>query len=579
MEDISGNRILVNTLKRWGITLYVGVNGGGIIHVTKYLEPFTDLSQSGDGVPRMLTLSEYVAGFVPIGYYLASQKIAVCIVTTGAAIKLASSGMTDAKLSNIPAIYLMALNSTFTEAKGPLQDVSFYGMNIIPQLQAELDESCILLDDITQLGHQLHQVKQLLNDSHPVALPFYPDILSHDFNMDMPTEEIDEKSYDNDIKNFMDIFPEQANGKRIILYVCSEAARYPNIKLLTTQFAEKLNAATVWSVNGANAVSEKNLLGYGYIMFGGNDHAVNLWRSINEQDIVIILGFDMGEYALNLENIPAGIVWHFTHLTHAYGYINSDMKHRVTGKYYKLEGNIDILLSKILAQIKNENMTIKSKHLDKITDLNFRIKSRTVKSNCVDLISFYQQLNQLWRPASIGFEDVCLAYKDRQYIAQRSHPFIDFYSLQDGSAMGGAFGLGVGAKLANPELNTFIFSGDGCWRLFAGNLADVKHFDLRLFIFNNENYAIVQQALDIIMPAVNKKYYHSQLPNIDFVAAAEAHGWRGYKLSPDLSNLASIMEACYETQGQSILIEVPVDGEQKIGLNSRLDNLKIDTYL
>ncbi len=39
------------------------------------------------------------------------------------------------------------------------------------------------------------------------------------------------------------------------------------------------------------------------------------------------------------------------------------------------------------------------------------------------------------------------------------------------------------------------------------------------------------------------------------------------------------MEACYETKGQSILIEIPVDTEQVVGLNARLLNLTTDFYL
>ncbi|HYU63001.1 MAG TPA: thiamine pyrophosphate-binding protein, partial [Verrucomicrobiae bacterium] len=137
LERSSGNFWLIETLRRWGVTAYAGVNGGGLIHVAKHLEPFSDLSQATDGAPRMLTMGEYVAGFVPLGYYLASGRIAGCITTTGAATKLGGSGMTDAKLHNIPAVYLIALNSTMSIGQAPLQDVSVHGMNIVPQLQAE----------------------------------------------------------------------------------------------------------------------------------------------------------------------------------------------------------------------------------------------------------------------------------------------------------------------------------------------------------------------------------------------------------------------------------------------------------
>src|SRR5207302_6119725 len=98
------------------------------IQVTKLLRPLADPSGARDGVPRMLTMGEYVAGYVPLGYYLASGRVAGCITTTGAATKLGGSGLTDAKLHNIPAVYIVALNSTMSIGLAPLQDVSVHGM-------------------------------------------------------------------------------------------------------------------------------------------------------------------------------------------------------------------------------------------------------------------------------------------------------------------------------------------------------------------------------------------------------------------------------------------------------------------
>src|SRR6184192_4679855 len=157
LERSSGNFWLIETLRRWGVTAYAGVNGGGLIHVAKHLEPFSYLSQATDGAPRMLTMSEYVSGFVPLGYWLASGRIAGCLTTTGAATKLGGSGMTDAKLHNIPAVYLIALNSTLSIGNAPLQDVSEHGMNIVPQLEAELGEGCVVIDSVHSLEDGLRQ--------------------------------------------------------------------------------------------------------------------------------------------------------------------------------------------------------------------------------------------------------------------------------------------------------------------------------------------------------------------------------------------------------------------------------------
>lgn len=578
LETTSGNYWLIETLRRWGITAYAGVNGGGLIHVTKHLQPLLDPTDVRDGAPRMLTMGEYVAGFVPVGYYLASGRVAGCITTTGAATKLGGSGLTDAKLHNIPAVYVVALNSTMSIGLGPLQDVSVHGMNIVPQLQAELGDGCVVIDDIDSMEEQLERAQSVLLESKPIAICFYPDILAKTAEIDVPSRSRLRGFRKQDVARFLEEFPVIAEGRRVVIYVSSEAARWPGMPALTSQLSELLQAPTVWSVNGANAVSPENRYGFGYISFGGNDEAMKLWRSLGPEDCVITLGFDPGEYSLNLGAIPAGDVWHFSGWTEPYGHIAGEFRHRVRGNYHLVRGDLDLTLGEIIAELGARGVG-RRPPVQIPERLNTRHITRDVRGGRVDFIAFYERLHESWRPHSIGFDDVCIAYKDRQYVTQRPHPYIPFHTTHDGSAMGGGFGLGVGAKLADPSLHTFVFTGDGCWRLFGGALADAANLDLRVFIINNGVYGIVDKGLEVVIPDVEKRLYHSALPSIDFVGAARAHGWEGFRVKPDLSNLNEIIDACYETQGQSILVDVPVDADQVIGLNPRLYNLTTKTYL
>jgi acetolactate synthase I/II/III large subunit len=243
-----------------------------------------------------------------------------------------------------------------------------------------------------------------------------------------------------------------------------------------------------------------------------------------------------------------------------------------------VRGDIDLTLGAVLPRLAVWGGG-RRPEVDRPERLNSRHISREVRPDAVDFIAFYEKLNESWRPSSIGFDDVCIAYKDRQYVTQRPHPYIPFHTTHDGSAMGGGFGLGVGAKMAYPDLHTFVFTGDGCYRLFGGALADAANLDLRVFVINNGVYGIVDKGLEVVIPEVDKRRYHSTLPSIDFVRAAKAHGWAGYRVKPDLCNLGEIIDACYETEGRSIMVDVPVDADQVIGLNPRLSNLTTKTYL
>ncbi|MCC5832254.1 MAG: hypothetical protein JJU12_04335 [Chlamydiales bacterium] len=450
-------------------------------------------------------------------------------------------------------------------------------MNIIPQMKAELSDGCVVIDSFHTLEARLRKVQEVLNQSRPVALLFYPDILSKNPPVFVPKKDPEITFSISDADAFVEELSITPKRRRLILYVCSEAARVENIQALTTAFALRFNAHTIWSVNGANAVAPDNPLGLGYIMLGGNDAAMKLWRSIGPDDLLVTLGFDQGEYSLNLEKIEAGSVWHFTDIPHAYGNKFGEMRHRVRGEYRMVRGNIGLSLSHILDRMKPPVEA--SSFTKPPLSLNRRFLSRESAEGCVDLIAFYERLGELWRPDSIGFDDVCIAYKDRQFIMQRPHKHIRFYTMHDSSTMGGAFGLAVGAKIASPKKHLFLFTGDGCWRLFCGALAETSRLGISLFLLKNNAFELVRQGLNIAIPGLQSAYKHDILPPIDFLSSAEANGWKGVALKPNLGNLEEILNLCYAEEKQSIVVEVPVDPDQIIGPNPRFENLSQEKYL
>lgn len=139
--------------------------------------------------------------------------------------------------------------------------------------------------------------------------------------------------------------------------------------------------------------------------------------------------------------------------------------------------------------------------------------------------------------------------------------------------MGGAFGVAVGAKLAKPDNNVFLFTGDGCFRLFAGSMGETSDLGLVTFVLNNETLSIVEQGLEVILPNVSEKKYHATLKSIDYCGMARACGWDAEKLKPDLSNLNSLLDKIEKGLKRSLLIEIPMDPAQILGSNPRLKNL------
>lgn len=139
--------------------------------------------------------------------------------------------------------------------------------------------------------------------------------------------------------------------------------------------------------------------------------------------------------------------------------------------------------------------------------------------------------------------------------------------------MGGAFGVAIGAKLGCPEKQVYLFTGDGCFRLFAGYLGEASRLGIVVFVINNGEYAIVDQGLNKIIPDISRDRYHATLLPIDFCSIASASGWDAFALSPDLANLDLILYEIAQPLQRSVLINVPVDPQQELGMNPRIKNL------
>src|SRR3989337_1543955 len=160
--------------------------------------------------------------------------------------------------------------------------------------------------------------------------------------------------------------------RRVIIYVGEEAAFCPNIEQLSTELSELLHAPTIWSINGANAVSPKNPYSYGYVLFGGNDKAMQLWRSMTPEDIVITLGFWPGEHSINLESFPAKCTWHFGAYMYGYGQVNGDFRHRCKGDYRQVRGDIGLALEAILPRLKAMGIEKDRPKVERPENLNSR---------------------------------------------------------------------------------------------------------------------------------------------------------------------------------------------------------------
>ncbi|WP_241666529.1 thiamine pyrophosphate-dependent enzyme [Jejubacter calystegiae] len=564
----SGYQFLQDTLREWGVTCYAGVTGGGVIHFLKHFDSVVD---SDTKTPGFYSIGEYSAGFIPLGYYLSSGGISAAVATTGAASKLLSCGLSDAKFHDIPAIYILPLSESESPGQAPLQDTSEYGINILAQLRSELPDSVFVLDSSATLAEKLLSARFRLEQCRPVVLVLLHSALSSPVTVPTENAILSPPVPPDSPADFCDEFRRASDGRRVVVLVGEEMARYPGAAELTTEFCQALQCAAVWSINGANAVHRKNPYGFGYLSFGGNDAALSLYQSVGQDDVLLVLGACPDEYTVNRHKFAAAKTFYLTCHPEGYGQIENNFAHMARGEYRHVFGPLDESLRHLLRAAKQQPFD----NIPASTapdNLNHR-EYPAPRHGYVDMVELYQRLDRWWPAGAIGFDDVCLAYKDRQYVTQRPNNNIHFYSLYRGSAMGGAFGAAVGARLSSPKRPVFLFTGDGCFRLFSGSLGEASELGLVIFLINNASFSIVAQGLPVILPDVEEKNYHASLKPLDYCLIAQACGWDAERLAADLSNLDLLLERAGSVSVKSLLIDIPVDALQVLGHNPRVKNL------
>ncbi len=558
-----GSKALLYVLEQWGIRHIFGVTGGGILEIVKHIHAY----QEEDTQLNFLTVSEYAAGFAPIGYYLNENKIAAGMAVPGAATRLLSCGLSDAKVLRIPALYIVALNHSELENLTPLQDVGQYGMNILVQLQAEFGQDAVHFQHNHHFEENIKRIALVLSEGRPAVLCFHPDLLKQPVTLnEMPFLTQRPIKEERQLKQFVHAVQNALNQKmHIHLYVCSEAGFDQKSYKWIHQFQQELNASAFCTVNGSNAcVGMSNF--YGHVGIGGHHKINQIWKHLGDQDMLICLGMEAGDYHFLDRFSQVKQVWILTNHGEDYGFIDGSYQHRFKNKCQIIQGNIADNLQYLLEQkIPKQNEVHQS--------LACELKPQKIMTDKVDLRKFYEEFVNHLKPLTICFDDVCASYRDRQHVMTKPIKGVRFFSSQDSSAMGASFGFVLGAKIANPKTYCFAFLGDGCWRLIGGAMPEAADKGIVLFVLNNQSYGIVEEFLQQIMPELPDNHHHTELVNVDFVAAAKACAWDAVHLKPDLSNLKDVMKKAYDTK-KSLLIEIPCAPYQELGFNPRANILK-----
>ncbi len=566
---ISGARILLECLKRLGVTDMFGYPGGSVIKIYDELHGF-------QGITHYLARHEQGAAHEADGYARSTGKVGVCLATSGPGATNLVTGIMTAYMDSVPLLAITGQVGTNLLGKDSFQETDIVGITI------PVTKYNSLVTDIRELPKAIKEGYFLARTGRPG--PVLIDI-PKDVQMDsIPESEFEElfaeeivlegyeptyKGHSGQIKRAM----EQIRKAKRPLIIAGAGVVKSEASEELFKFAKKAGIPVASSLLGLGGYSGYDEHFLGMVGMHGTTAANFATR---EADLVIGAGFRFSdritgktdEFCKNATIIqididPAEIDKNVKVQIPIVG----DLKDTLTRINERLEEELDH--SEWLAQVKNW----KDDYVIEVPKNGERLAPQYVLA----------KLNEIIKGDAIVATDVG---QHQMWTAQH----LTFKNPKSFLSSGGAgtmgFGLpaAIGAQVANRDKKVISISGDGGFQMNIQELMLLKEYNLpvKVIILNNSYLGMVRQWQELFN---EKRYSGVNLEfNPDFVMIGQAYGIKSVEISTKedietkLKELIESDEAvlinCIVEREENVFPMIPAGGtvDKMIGHRGYMDN-------
>lgn len=544
---MTGAQALLKALENHGITEIFAYPGGAVLPI------YDAMAQSS--IRHILVRHEQAAAFAAQGYSRSTQKVGVCLATSGPGATNLVTGIADAMLDSIPLVAITG--NVFKQLIGSdaFQEIDIVGIcepivkhsyfiesaDDIPRVLAEafyLAQSGrpgpVLIDipKCQQIANVTNDTKNKLENQE-------------NFELHLPGYKLPPALDENLIEKAVQLISQAQ--KPIVVY--GHGVVLSNAETNLKDFLEKTHIANVWTLHGIGGYDNTQDLSLGMLGMHGTG-AANF--AVHHADLIIGIGirFDdritgkLAEFKLNKKFI------HFD--------IDSSEFNKNVPATLSLQGQIhDTLptLTKALPTEGNHNwqpwnqlLLEKKKAWSLETGSELKLTEITV-------------INQLYK--ILGEEDIILVDvgQHQMWAAQRFSPKKSRKFLTSGGlgTMGFSLPTAMGATFSGHPV--WSISGDGGFQMNSQELATIAQDQLpvKILIFNNSFLGMVRQWQELFY---NRNYVDTPLINPNFVKLGEAYGIPSFCASTSKESARLLQKM--KTYTGPILVEFKLEKEVNV---------------
>ena len=513
---IRGARILLETLKRLGVTDIFGYPGGAVIPIYNEIYDF-------EGINHYLARHEQGAAHEADGYARASGKCGVCLATSGPGATNLVTGIMTAHMDSIPFLAITGQVCSHLLGKDAFQESDIVGITM------PVTKNNYLVKDIRDMIRTVKEAYYLATTGRPgpvlvdITRDAQLDVISYEEFEAIFNEPISIEGYDpnyighpKQIKKAIDLL----KGAKQPLIIAGHGVLLSNATEELYKLATTCQVPVVNTLLGLGSFPGEHQLSLGMLGMHGTVYAN---YAVNEADVVLALGIRFDD---RIAGVPKEFCKDAT-------IIHVDIDPAEIGKNKLIDVPIVGDLKHVLNEM-NHELTPQTHEswLERIREWReeYPIRVRPHEGNSLLPQKVIQEIDNIVKGNAIVVTDVG---QHQMWTSQ----FITFSKPNTIITSGGAgtmgFGLpaAIGAQVAQPDKKVVLITGDGGLQMNSQELLLLKAYNIpvKVVIINNGFLGMVRQWQELFN---QRRYSFVDLEvNPDFETLAKAYGVQGVTLS------------------------------------------------
>ena len=515
VPEKSGAEILIDTLIEQGVDTVFGYPGGAVL-------PIYDALFQHTKIRHVLVRHEAGAAHAAEGYARSTGKPGVVLVTSGPGATNAVTGIADAFMDSIPLIVLTGQVATNLIGSDAFQEADTVGIT------RHCSKHNYLVKDPADLASTVREAFAIATKGRPgpvvIDIPKNVQVATASTDVKRPASSRFNPAGEADYAEINRAVELLANAKAPILYTGGGIINSgPDASAALRELAELCGAPVTSTLMGLGAYPASGDAWLGMLGMHGTYEA-NM--AMNQCDVMLCLGARFDDRVTGRLDAfsPDSIKIHID--------IDRSSINKTVRVDLPIVADVGAAIRQMIEVWKGRKY--KAAALD---DWWARIKGW----RAVDCLSYPGSTQEIMPQYAI--ERLFEATKDKapiittevgqhqMWAAQHFHFDAPNKWLTSGGlgTMGYGLPAAIGAQMGNPDALVIDIAGEASIQMNIQEMATASQYRLpvKVFILNNEWMGMVRQWQELTYESRYSESYSDSLP--DFVALAEAYGWKGIR--------------------------------------------------